>query len=87
MNPAYKNSHMARRNKVIRDFRKYVGGARLYWKDKRPGWRFWDEPDIAMCRHKSGHCMAFTSLDEIEVYIIDSLKYPDDWKWNRDFLG
>lgn len=78
-----RNHEQSRRQKIHRDFVKYCAG-RLFWRDKFPKWKQWQSADIARIKDAQGVNHVFTSLDQIEEYIIDCLKYPDDTV-TRDF--
>lgn len=65
-----------RQIKITKDFRTYCAG-RLFWRNKNPHWKIWHEADIALVINRDRTRQFFTRLEEIEVYIIDCLKYPD----------
>lgn len=57
------------RQKVIaRRWRKANMGARLYWRDSHPRWR-WDSGEIARAMDDGTGSHSFYSLDAIEAWI------------------
>lgn len=74
---------IGRMKKITKDFRLFCSG-RLLWRSRHPHWKKWNTADIAIVIHRDKTRQAFTTLSEIEAYIIDCLAYPDDGH-TRDF--
>lgn len=72
-----------RRIQITKNFRTFCAG-RLFWRHRNPSWKIWDEADIACVVNRDRTREMFQTLEQLEVYIIDCLAYPDD-KTTRDF--
>jgi len=79
----FKQAGISRRERLEQEFKEFCAGV-LLWRDEVNDSHSWDEADIAVAVLPIGGATIFTSLDEIEEYIIDSLVYPDAPR-TRDF--